>query len=114
MARGGMEIGSHTLNHPDLRNKYGAGLVDEIAGSKQTIELRLGLPVRSFAYPSGKYDGRTIATLRSSGYSGAVTEIQGMRQTSDKTFELKRIRIRGSYNITDYAYWLNWFASRSD
>lgn len=114
MARAGMEIGSHTANHPDLRNKSSAGLVDEIGGSKQMIELRLGIPVRSFAYPSGKYDARTISVLRSSGYSAAVTEIQGMRQTLDKIFELKRIRIRGSYNITDYAYWLNWFASRPD
>lgn len=114
MSRAGMEIGSHTVDHPDLRNKSSAGLVDEIAGSKQVIELRLGVPVRSFAYPSGKYDARTLSVLRSSGYGAAVTEIQGMRQTSDKPFELKRIRIRGSYNITDFAFWLNWFASRPD
>jgi peptidoglycan/xylan/chitin deacetylase (PgdA/CDA1 family) len=114
LSKAGMEIGSHSVDHPDLRLKYGVSLNDEIAGSKQTIELRLGIPVRSFAYPSGKYDARTIATLRASGYSAAVTEVQGVRQTNDKMFELRRIRIRGAYNITDYAYWINWFSQRPE
>ncbi len=114
MARAGMEIGSHSVDHPDLRAKSQAFQNQEIAGSKQTIELRLGVPVRSFAYPSGKYDARTLQILQSSGYMAAVTEIQGIRQTSDKPFELKRIRIRGSYNISDFAYWLRWFSDRPE
>ncbi len=118
MVRAGMEIGSHSVDHPDLRNDLRARslswLQNEIAGSKQTIELRLGIPVRMFNYPAGKYDSRTIQVLQSSGYLAAVTEIQGMRHTSDKPFELKRIRIRGAYNITDFAYWLNWFAQRPE
>lgn len=114
ISKAGMEIASHSQDHADMRLKYGTSLVDEINGSKQTIELRLGVPVRTFTYPSGKYDARTLATVRASGYGSGLTEIAGMRQTSDKMFELRRIRIRGAYNITDFAYWINWYLSRPD
>lgn len=118
MQRAGMEIASHSVDHPDLRNDYRARslawLQTEIGGSKQTIELRLGVPVRTFNYPAGKYDARTIQVLQSSGYLAAVTEVQGMRQSSDKPFELKRIRIRGAYNIADFAYWLKFFTDRPE
>ena len=110
MANAGMEIGSHTADHPDLRGKSIVFQNGQIAGSKQLIEMRLpGVTVKTFCYPSGKYDATTLAVLRMSGYLGAVTEIQGVRQTSDDVYEMRRIRVRGSYSLNDYAYWLNWF-----
>ncbi len=109
MARAGTEIGSHTLDHPDLRGKPVAFQTNQIAGSKAIIELRLGVTVKSFAYPSGQYDSRTIAVVRAQGYLAAVTEMQGLRQSSEEMFEMRRIRIRGSYAISDFAYWLKWW-----
>lgn len=118
MARAGMEIGAHTVDHADLvrdaRARSATFLQDEIATSKQIIELRLGIPVKTFAYPYGHYDARVISGVRSNGFMAAATEIRGMRQSSDKLFELKRIEILGTYNIADFAYWLNWFSSRPD
>lgn len=109
MARAGMEFGSHTLDHPDLKGKPVAFQTNQIAGSKAMLELRLGVTVKSFAYPSGQYDSRTIAVLRSNGYLAAVTESGGMSQSSEDMFEMRRIRIRGSYSIADFAYWLKWW-----
>jgi len=111
MANAGMEIGSHSMDHSDLRGRSIAFLTDQIARSKQIIESRLGITVKTFSYPSGKYDAKTIAVLRANGYLGAVTEIQGLQQTTNDIFELRRVRIRGSYSLTDYAYWLNWFTN---
>ena len=111
MAKGGMEIGSHSMDHSDLRGRSNAFLTDQIGRSKQIIESRLGITVKTFSYPSGKYDAKTIAVLRANGYLGAVTEIQGLQQTTNDIFELRRVRIRGSYSLTDYAYWLDWFTN---
>lgn len=111
MANAGMEIGSHSMDHSDLRGRSIAFLTNQIAGSKQIIESRLGSAVKTFSYPSGKYDANTIAVLRANGYLGAVTEIQGLQQTTNDIFELRRVRIRGSYSLTDYAYWLDWFTN---
>ncbi len=111
MANAGMEIGSHSIDHLDLRGQSIAFQTNQIAGSKQIIESRLGSAIKTFSYPSGRYDANTIAVLRANGYLGAVTEIQGLQQATDDIFELRRVRIRGSYSLTDYAYWLNWFTN---
>ena len=113
LAIDGMEIGSHTVNHVELKGRTRAYLETEIAGSKAMIESRIGTPVKSFCYPSGKYDARTIDVLRSNGYLAATaTDIQGVYQSTSEIYELRRIRVRGSYAVADFSYWLKyWLAS---
>lgn len=53
MAAGGLDIGSHTCSHPDLRTVDPAGLEREIVASRQLLEDRVGVPVRTFCYPRG-------------------------------------------------------------
>jgi peptidoglycan/xylan/chitin deacetylase (PgdA/CDA1 family) len=108
----GMEIGSHTVNHRELNSRSLAYLETEIAGSKAMIESRIGTPVKSFCYPASKYDARTIEVLRSDSYLAATTEISGAYQATSSIYELRRIRVRGSYSVNDFAYWLKyWLAS---
>lgn len=108
----GMEIGSHSMTHPDLKDKPRAFQNSEIAGSKLVIESRIGTPVKSFSFPAGKYDAQTLQVLRSAGYLAAVTtEPQGAKQSVDSPFELQRIRVRGNFSINDFAYWLNYFTT---
>jgi len=105
-----MEIGSHSMTHPELKGKPRAFQIGEIVGSKLLIESRLGTPVKTFSYPAGKYDSTTLEVLRSAGYLAAVTtEPQGAKQTVDKPYELQRIRVRGSFAVADFAYWLDYF-----
>jgi peptidoglycan/xylan/chitin deacetylase (PgdA/CDA1 family) len=75
------------------------------------IESRIGTPVKSFCYPSGSYDAQTIGILRSTGYLAATTEIQGTYQSTRDLYQLRRIRVRGSYSVADFAYWLKYFAT---
>jgi len=108
----GMEIGSHSMTHPDLKDKPRAFQSGEIVGSKLVIESRIGTPVKSFSFPAGKYDAQTLQVLRSAGYLAAVTtEPQGAKQSTDQIFELQRIRVRGSFSIDDFAYWLKYFTT---
>jgi len=111
MAIEGMEIGSHTLSHPDLYRKPRAVQVKELAESKATIEARIGTPVTTFCFPAGKYDATTLSVLRDVGYTAALTEIQGTRQSTENLLELRRIRVRGSYSVADYGYWIKYFLS---
>lgn len=109
MAIEGMEIGAHTMTHLDLKGKSRAIQATEIAGSKAMIEARIGTPVKSFCYPAGKYDARSIDLLRSIGYHAAVTTEQGVLHSTNSIFELRRIRIRGSFSVNDFSYWLKYF-----
>jgi peptidoglycan/xylan/chitin deacetylase (PgdA/CDA1 family) len=53
LAARGVEIGSHTHTHPDLRRCSAAEVERELTKSRTEIEDRLGINVSSFAYPYG-------------------------------------------------------------
>jgi peptidoglycan/xylan/chitin deacetylase (PgdA/CDA1 family) len=109
MQEAGMEIGAHSRDHPDLRDRDIDFLVWQILGPREAIEDHLGKRPRFYSYPSGKYDEKVIAVLRSDHYWGAVTTHQGTLQSSDRPFELHRIRVRGSYEPDDLAWWISYW-----
>jgi peptidoglycan/xylan/chitin deacetylase (PgdA/CDA1 family) len=107
----GMEIGSHSYTHPSLAGKSFDYVVWQVLGSKEAIEARTCEPVRVFSYPSGQYDQLTVDVLKSAGYWGAVTVESGSLQSSERPFELKRISVRGTYDLGEFDHWLNhWLA----
>ena len=57
----GMELGSHSLSHPDLRLLDGGELGRELEESKSAVERLTGRPCRTLAYPYGLYDERVVA-----------------------------------------------------
>lgn len=74
------------------------------------IEARIGTPVNSFSYPASKHDARAIEIARAAGYLAAVTaDAQGAFHSSNAVYELKRVRVRGSYSASDLAYWIRYF-----
>ena len=93
MDKAGMEIGSHSRNHPDLKGKDDDFLVWQALGSSQTIEANLGKKPRVLAYPSGSYDENVIRVFRAAGFWGAVTTQPGVEHDNQHLFELKRLRI---------------------
>jgi peptidoglycan/xylan/chitin deacetylase (PgdA/CDA1 family) len=103
----GMEIGSHSYTHPSLKGKTFDYVVWQVLGSKEAIEARTHQPVRSFSYPSGQYDQLAVDVLKSAGYWGAVTVEAGSMQTAERPFELRRIRVRGSYDLKEFDHWFN-------
>ncbi len=67
-------IASHSVTHPlDLRPLSNNQLIIEVMVSKQILEAQLGIPIRYFTYPSGKYDQRVTNLIREAGYQAALT-----------------------------------------
>ncbi|MDX6199799.1 MAG: hypothetical protein QOJ79_2950 [Actinomycetota bacterium] len=64
----GMDIGSHTCSHPDLRLLDDDRLGDELLTSRRRVESLTGQPCRTFAYPYGLYDERVVAATAAAGY----------------------------------------------
>lgn len=73
----GMELGSHTLSHPDLHTLDDAELEHELVGSKQAIEELTGEPCRTLAYPCGIYDERVVRAAGEAGYELAFGWLPG-------------------------------------
>lgn len=67
----GWEIGSHTRTHPLLAGLDRASLVDELEGSRATLEEVARKPVRSLAFPYGQAPPRAAEALTSAGYDCA-------------------------------------------
>jgi peptidoglycan/xylan/chitin deacetylase (PgdA/CDA1 family) len=93
----GMEIGSHTLSHPNLAAVSDARVTTELADSKRILEDRLGETVSSVAYPFGlpkrNFSDRTLELAARAGYrKGAVILYRNVRE-SDRPLSIPRIAI---------------------
>jgi peptidoglycan/xylan/chitin deacetylase (PgdA/CDA1 family) len=73
----GMELGSHTLSHPDLRRLDDRELERELVESKRAVEALTGEPCRLFAYPYGLFDERVERAAEAAGYELAFAWLPG-------------------------------------
>lgn len=73
-----VEIGSHSISHPDLSKTSESLQKEQLLKSKSEIETNLGIEVVSFCYPSGKYNETTLRLLPITGYKYAVTTRAGL------------------------------------
>lgn len=69
----GIEIGSHTLNHADLRNVELKVAKEELHLSKSILEKITGKEILSFSFPYGSYDDELIKLAFDSGYTFVYT-----------------------------------------
>lgn len=77
LVEAGMELGAHSLTHPDLRGLDDEVLAAEIAGSKAAVEELTGRPCRTFAYPFGLSDERVRAAVAEGGFELAFGWLPG-------------------------------------
>ena len=91
----GWELGSHTMEHPDLAGLPPARLRYEIGRSRTALTRRFGVPVDSFCYPGGSYDRAAVEQVRRAGYTTATTTAPG-RARPTHPLELRRIRVEGA------------------
>jgi peptidoglycan/xylan/chitin deacetylase (PgdA/CDA1 family) len=73
----GMELGSHTLSHRDLRGLGDEELERELRESKLAIEGLTGEPCRLLAYPYGLHDERVARAAGEAGYELAFGWLPG-------------------------------------
>ena len=67
-------IAAHSITHPkDLRPLTDDELNQEVIQSKQLLEQNLGIPIRYFTYPEGKYDARVKQWAIAAGYKMAFS-----------------------------------------
>jgi len=96
-----IEVGGHTVSHPDLTNISFERLTKEVSESKNILEEKLGSKVISFCYPAGKYNDAVMTAVKSAGYSFATTTKSG-RAHFDKSLELQRYRVNQDTKISSF------------
>ena len=99
----GIEIGSHTKNHISLKEASYEQQVQEIMVSKQVLEENLGIPCRSFCYPTGTYSDITPTIVKDAGYTSAVTVAYGHAAPASNPFLTPRVRVPGWITLDKFA-----------
>jgi peptidoglycan/xylan/chitin deacetylase (PgdA/CDA1 family) len=83
-----VEIGSHTMTHPDLRAVTDPAVLEsEIGGDRRRLEDWTGRPVRWFAYPFGQRENTSAAArayLERQGFEGAFTIVPAFAGSADR------------------------------
>lgn len=105
MSKAGMEIGSHTLTHPNLNELGDEDAQREICGSKACLEEKLGVPVRGFCYPRGRFTNALARFVEEAGYGYACTTQPGNATAESDRFLLPRIP--GPASVSDLVFRLN-------
>jgi peptidoglycan/xylan/chitin deacetylase (PgdA/CDA1 family) len=73
LAGAGVELGAHTVSHPDLSELDHDACLREMVESREAIERITGARVTTFAYPFCRYGDAAVAAARDAGFAAAVT-----------------------------------------
>jgi len=117
----GIQFGSHTVTHPDLRSLGPEQIDYELGYSKEIIEQKLGAAVTSFSYPFAFPEEDRDFTrflsdaLENHGFENGVSTIIGRARPGSNRFQLPRLpanswddppllraKLEGGYD------WLHW------
>lgn len=88
-----VQLGSHSVVHPNFRLLDDEAVRRELALSKADLERVIGGPVATFSFPYGAWDERSVEIARQVGYSGVFTIEPSTGQVGQQTFRTGRTRI---------------------
>jgi peptidoglycan/xylan/chitin deacetylase (PgdA/CDA1 family) len=95
LARSGMTIGGHTVNHPILSRIPLAQARYEIEHDRATLASIVGSAPSLFAYPNGKpsvdFGSEHVALVQAAGYRAAVTTAWGVALRGNRRYRLPRV-----------------------
>ena len=94
MVAAGMEVGSHSLTHPFVNTLDRAGLVREFGESKQILEQRLGMAVRSASLPRGWEPPALREVLQELGYRAFCTSRVAWWYPGGDALAMPRVAVR--------------------
>lgn len=119
LARAGMTIGAHTINHPILARLKDDEALQEMREGRRQLEAIIGAPVRLFAYPNGKPDEDYTAAharmAREAGFEAALSTAWGAASPGCDLYQIPRftpwdrsawrygLRLADNLRLTDYS-----------
>lgn len=105
----GVDIGCHTLTHPDCGSLSESLLRREIVDAGKELEDCLGRRVPHFAFPFGQHQNLTrrgFELCREQGYQVVCSAYGGMNAVGEDSFHLQRIH--GDPSLARIKNWLSY------
>lgn len=92
-----IEIGSHTITHPNLSALSIIDQEKEITESNKKLEITIGQKINGFSYPFGTrkdFNKKTVELVKITGYSYACANFQGQATKFSNPYSLPRYIVR--------------------
>ena len=102
MARSGMSIGGHNVQHVDLAKLSPAQQKAQIEGCLSSLRERAGISADTYAYPSGMFNRATLKILAKEPIELAFTTDPSHRLGIAPRFEVTRLRVKDITTITAF------------
>jgi peptidoglycan/xylan/chitin deacetylase (PgdA/CDA1 family) len=105
LRKAGVEFGSHTVTHPQLRSVTTEQMRAEVGRSKDDIQEKLGERVDAFAYPYAFpetdriFVDRLRGALQENEYRSGVTTIIGRASPSDNPLFMRRLPVNSDDDL---------------
>lgn len=93
MAKNGITIASHTVDHRSMTDLTDEQLIKELVDSKKKIEKEMGSSVDYIAYPTGTYNLHIAQLVKEAGYKAAFTIKYGNVDMGSNIYALERVPI---------------------
>jgi peptidoglycan/xylan/chitin deacetylase (PgdA/CDA1 family) len=91
MSEGGVDFGSHTVNHRILTRQPRTVIDRELSESRSHLERLLGKPVDTIAYPNGDANGEVIDSAKNNGYRLGCTTLRGTIKSDCDSWAMPRL-----------------------
>ena len=95
----GVHVGAHSCTHPELTAVSSAQAEEEIIGSRQQLESKLGVSIDFFAFPYGKYDPSILAIMQRANFLAGCTIETGLNTLITPSSRLRRTEIQGTDSL---------------
>jgi len=106
-AEAGVEIGAHSITHPQLDQLPAAALREELYASKSQLEEHLGMAVPGLAYPYGYSNEKVRQVARELGYGYAYAVDNAMTARGDDNFTLPRLTVKRTTTMESFRKMVN-------
>ncbi|MGN6754314.1 MAG: polysaccharide deacetylase family protein [Intrasporangium sp.] len=107
LADRGHEIGAHSVTHPQLDQLSRARARHEIQSSREMLQERLDVLVRSFAYPHGYSSPAVRRQVMEAGYDSACSVKNVVSGASDTPFSISRLTVTADLSDDTVRRWLD-------
>lgn len=107
MIEAAWEVGSHSMTHIDLTTLQPEELRVEILDSRLLLEDRLGIEVRSFAYPLGRFNETIISKIENYGYRTGMGLGKNISHNASTIYYLSRLDVGGFLSMDDFRSFLS-------
>jgi peptidoglycan/xylan/chitin deacetylase (PgdA/CDA1 family) len=107
LAEDGVDLGSHSRTHPDLRTLDASRLEDEIAGAAHDILRETGRRPAVFSYPYGFWTPAAAEVVRATYEAACTTELRLLHRSDDR-YLLPRLDVyylRGPAEVANFGRW---------